>query len=266
MLNFIKSLIREMRRDAVFSISNELTYKILMAAAPFAMFLVSLLGHFDLDVEILFEKAEPYMPVQIIEVMTLFVRAATENRSGALLSVSLIVSVISAASGFRGVMRGINIAYDIEEKRGFFSDWALSVFLTLIFAFAISLSLATVIFRRGLRQILSFSGLALSAYNFMGFAVALVIIFLTVTLIYKLSCVKRPAWRSVLPGSSFTVALWLIFSVLFSFYVNAFSNYSKLYGSIGGVFIMIIWTNSLAVILLTGGEINALLRGAKSRP
>jgi membrane protein len=68
---------------------------------------------------------------------------------------------------------------------------------------------------------------------------------------------------TVLPGALFATIGWIVVSLGFSFYVNNFGNYSATYGSIGGVIVLMIWLYLSAMIILIGGEVNALRNDQK---
>ena len=65
--------------------------------------------------------------------------------------------------------------------------------------------------------------------------------------------------REVLPGAGFSTLGWLVVSMAFAYYVDNFARFSAIYGSIGGVMILLIWLYLSAVIILIGGELNAAL-------
>lgn len=62
-----------------------------------------------------------------------------------------------------------------------------------------------------------------------------------------------------LPGAAFVLIGWLILSAAFGFFTRNFSQFPAIYGSIAGVFLLILWLNAVSVIFLIGNEINALL-------
>jgi membrane protein len=80
--------------------------------------------------------------------------------------------------------------------------------------------------------------------------------------------IRRPKGtrRRLLPGAVVTVALWSICSTAFSLYVRDFARYATLYGSLAAVVVLQFWLWLLALALLAGGEINALLEGVRSGP
>ena len=91
-------------------------------------------------------------------------------------------------------------------------------------------------------------------YIFISMVILLVFIGL-----YRFTPSRKMTWREVIPGAIFSTLGWLGASLAFAYYVDNFGNYSKFYGSIGGVVILLIWLYFSAVILLLGGELNAAL-------
>jgi membrane protein len=83
--------------------------------------------------------------------------------------------------------------------------------------------------------------------------------FVVFTLLYWIAPSRRLRLKEVMPGALFSTVGWIVTSVLFSVYVNQFSDFTKTYGSLGGVMILLIWLYISSIIILAGGEINALL-------
>jgi membrane protein len=80
-----------------------------------------------------------------------------------------------------------------------------------------------------------------------------------IILIYLLAVEKKIGIRRLIPGALFTMGLWLVVSKCFNIYVNNFSRYSAVYGSIGAIFVFALWINFLSYALLIGGQINAVI-------
>jgi membrane protein len=83
--------------------------------------------------------------------------------------------------------------------------------------------------------------------------------FIVFIFLYQIAPNRRLSIRDVIPGALFTSLGWIVTSVLFAFYVNHWGTYTKIYGSIGGIIVLLIWLNISSIIILLGGEINATL-------
>jgi len=267
MLIFVVRLGSKAVDDDLFALSNELAYKILLSLFPFLIFLVSLLGFLNLESSPLVERLFEALPLDVGIVVGDFVAEIQARPSAGILSVSLLVSIYSASSGFRAVVRGVNRAHDYKDERGWIKKSALSAGLMLIFSFAIIVMLALWIFSDALLTMLQpfFAFNMGPAVQLTSAAVSFVVLVGATAWIYRLACAryriaqKQGKHTKILPGACAAVILWAISSEIFSLFVNHFSNISLIYGSIAGIFIMIIWINLISFFLLLGNTVNVLL-------
>ena len=264
-LIFIKELIQKFRENQLLFLSNWLTYRVMLAFFPFLVFLMSLLGFLNLDYALMLDGIHEILPEGAYLVVNVFTAETAGLRSGALLSTSIIFILVSSVNGFRAITRCINRAYDTEDERNIFMQALFSIILMMIFTFAIVLMLLLLIFGRQLWEFLeavvSWELGILSAI--LGAIVSLFVMMIVIMAIYIIACAKKLKLRNVFPGAIFTVVSWVVSSALFGYFMSNFSNVSAIYGSIAGVFILMLWLNLISVILLIGNEINAFLYKTK---
>jgi len=247
---FAAQLGRKAMDDDLFALSNELAYKILLSFFPFLVFLVSLLGFLDLEGITLFEA----LPADVAMLVGNFVEELQERPSAGLLSASLLVSIYSASNGFRAVMRGVNKTHGYRDERSFLKKTALCAGLMLIFTFSILIMLILWIFSD---EILSLTPFPRLAVHLISSVISMAVLLGATAWMYRMACARRAG--RIFPGACATVILWAVVSEGFGIFVSHFSNISIIYGSIAGVFIMIIWLNIISFILLLGNTVNALL-------
>ena len=108
-------------------------------------------------------------------------------------------------------------------------------------------------------NILPFHHLVLFIWNLFRYGLILIVLIFILAIIYKFAPSKKIKWKEAFPGAIITTFGWLIISVAFSFYINNFSNYSKIYGSLAAVFILMIWLFLISIIFLFGLEFNSVL-------
>ncbi|MCL1987783.1 MAG: YihY/virulence factor BrkB family protein [Firmicutes bacterium] len=255
---FLSKLFAKIIEDELFSLASELAYKILLSFFPFLVFLVAVIGFLNLEDSPLVYQLFEMFPEDIAQVIVNFIVELTAGTSSGLVSGSLSISVFSASNGFRAVMRGVNKAHGFKEERSFIGGFLLSIGLTLIFAFALVSMLALWVFGNNivyaLRNFFDFDiGLALQVTSAAVGFFALVVL---IAFIYRLACVRRTV---VLPGALTTVILWAISSNIFSLVLDNIVNISMIYGSIAGIFILIIWLNLISIFLLLGNTINSII-------
>jgi membrane protein len=128
----------------------------------------------------------------------------------------------------------------------------------IIFATFIFLIFGQVIWVN-MNRLLKYPILAKSLWNTIRYLIMIIVMLFVFMFTYRYAPSKRQKWKEVLPGSMFTTIAWLVSSALFSYYVNNFSDYSKLYGSLAAVFILMAWLYISSIIILLGGEINAII-------
>ena len=269
---FMKALAQKAKEDRVLSMANEVTYKSLLALFPFLIFLLTLLGFINIDGEVLLAEVLPYLPEQVGAVFATFVYEVIDTRSPGLLSASLLTAILSASSGFKSVIRCVNRAHNVAKQRSFIKITCISIALVFIFAFIAVLSFVVLIF----------SDIILAAFDWVWVAampnviwrsfelfsafLVFFVVFGAVIIIYK-AALNSGVTRRVWPGALATAILWQASSAVFNVYVNNFSRFSIVYGSIGSLFVSLIWLNMILFILLMGSELNAVLenRNADAR-
>ncbi|MCL2311451.1 MAG: YihY/virulence factor BrkB family protein [Firmicutes bacterium] len=262
-LNFIKMFIKKFNEDNVLGLSNELTYKIMLSSFPFLAFFLSFLGVVNLKIDKLVSEFSSVIPNKLLNIFHIFMKEVLDQKNFSIMSISLLISIYSASSGFRSIIKGVNRAYEQKGKRNFIVKNFVSVGLVFLFALAVISSLILSISSEFIINILgNFEILGFRfgfAFKILKYIMLFVILFFTVTLIYKFSCYKKLKVKDTIPGALFTVLLWLISSKLYTIYVENFTNYSKIYGAIAGIFILLIWLNMISILILVGCEINALI-------
>lgn len=260
---FFIALVKKCIKNEIIISSNELTYKLLLAFFPFIIFLMTILGFLNIDSDLILEHVKDTMPQEVVNIIVIFIYEVIDRRNTTLLTISLFITLFSASSGFYVFIRCINRIYDSKETRNFFVVRGISVCLVFLFAIGIIFSAGVTIFSSSLVNYLSiiFSVEIFNSYmiSFSVILSSILILFFTISLIYKIACSKKIPYRRFLPGSAATIVFWVVSSKIFIIYVNNFAKYSSVYGSIAGIFILIFWLNLTSVILLVGAEINVLL-------
>jgi membrane protein len=187
--------------------------------------------------------------------------AITHSNSRALtvgLVISLLVALWSASSGTSNLMTAVNIAYEEKETRSFLKLRAVALLLTLgtVVFLVFTLALIAVVPVALHAVPLGPLGTVLAQVVRWTLLVALIVVGLAV--LYRVAPDRNPAkFRWVSVGSALAALLWLLGSVGFSLYVNFFGNYSKTYGALAGVIVLLLWLFLTCYIVLLGAEINA---------
>ena len=260
---FITSLLRRFKEDEIAAMSAQLSYRLLLSFMPFLIFLLTIVGFTPLKSSDVLGYLNGIIPRESLSLIEKTVVEVTDVRKGSLLSFSLIATLWAATGGIKAVMHCLNKAYDEREKRGFIKIELLSIFFTLGLVVLLISTITLLVFGNVIGDYISccykFSGAIRTLWNVLRYIIMVAVMILIFTVIYHYTPSRRLTLKEVIPGALFSTAGWIIISIGFSFYVDNFANYSRLYGGIAAIFILMMWIYLSSTILLVGGEINATL-------
>jgi membrane protein len=190
-----------------------------------------------------------------------------EQPRGGLLSLNFILAIVFATNGFASIIEAFNNTYHTIESRTWIKQKLVSTLLFFICSIIIrsSISLLTtgsvflkfLISKHILKNWTEFYFLEIIKW-----IILVAMFFFTISFIYYLAPEKQSKFRFISAGSSLATLLAIAASVGFNFYVQNFSSYNALYGSIGTLLIILIWIYFNSIILLIGFELNASIQQA----
>ncbi|WP_045507736.1 YihY family inner membrane protein [Bacillus amyloliquefaciens] len=269
-MSFMKELFARFSLHEGQSKSAELAYFFLLSLFPLIIFILTLTAYLPISAEDVLGAVDQYAPDSAMSMVKSITEQTLNKRSGGLLSFGIIAVIWSASNGMNAIVRAFNHAYEVEENRSFIIIRLTSIFLTIAMVVTILIALLLPVFGREIgllaADFIGAPGLFLQVWSVVRWGISPLILLIVFTALYIFAPNKRLSLRFVLPGAVFAAAGWIIVSMLFSFYVGTFANYSATYGSIGGIIVLMIWFYLTGTLLILGGEINALLHKRKKLP
>lgn len=263
--NLLIFIEKETKEDAIVTRANSMAYSFFMAIFPAIIVLFTLLAYtplyenFD---DVLRESIHEIMPGSAGKLIFKTIEdIATIPRSG-LLSFGFFLSIWFASDGMMSMMRGLEKDYSATFKRRTgFEKRLIAIQLTFLVAFVLVSSVVLVILGN---TILSFVFHYIQAdlitrttlFSFR-WIVVLLLFYTTFSTIYRYGSSTRRRISFYNPGAMLATLLSVISSWGFSFYVDNFGNFNKIYGSIGTLIVLMIWIQLNCMILLIGFELNA---------
>ncbi len=174
------------------------------------------------------------------------------------LLVSVLLALWSASGGMSNLVKAINIAYDEDEKRGFVKQRTIALLLTLGAVVFMIVTLGLVALLPAVLGHLPLGEVGRLIVQ-VGRWVALVLaVMVALAVLYRTAPDRdAPRFRWVSLGAMAATVLWVLGSAGFSFYVSNFGKYSKTYGAIAGVAVLMLWLYLTSYLVLLGAEINA---------
>ncbi|GEL78134.1 YihY/virulence factor BrkB family protein [Tenuibacillus multivorans] len=267
--DFWKDLYHHFIDDDVVGMSAQLSYFFLLSLFPFLIFLLTLIGFMPIPESSVFNIIYRYFPSDSMDLIVDNINQLMANRNGGLLSFGLILTIWSASNGINALVRVFNRAYETEEDRSFIVTRLISIVMTIAMILVLAVALALPVFGREIGDfiftILGYSESFIAFWNVFRWILSFVIIIFVLTILYILAPNKEIKLRHAIPGAFVATTGWQLTSLGFSFYVENLGNFSYTYGSLGGMIVLLIWLFLSGMMLIIGGEVNAILERHKER-
>jgi membrane protein len=227
---------------------------------PFIILLLSMVRFLPFEQEQILSFTAGIMPDEVDNFFSGIVIELRNNTNNTITFVSAAVLLWSASKGVYSVIGGLNSVFEQREGRHFIRVRLLSILYTLAFVIIITVTLTLLVFGN---RIISLTERNFSSYYALIFIVmslryliGFCFLVLFFNIIYKALPSGKHRFFTQLPGAVVAAVGWIAFSVFFSFYIDNFSNYTTLYGSLTAVVLLMLWLYFCMYILFFGAEIN----------
>lgn len=236
------------------------SYFIVLSIFPALLLILSLLRYTGLEVETLVDLMASFLPEALMESAEELVFSTYQSTTGAVVGLSAVTALWSASRGIYGVLIGLDAIYGVSEDRGYVFTRGISVVYTFAFFLVMLLTLVLHVFGNTIISWLTMidNSLLILLLDLLDlrFFLLLIIQTLIFTLMFMVLPNRRNRFRESLPGGLFASLGWLVFSDLFSIYVENFQNYSNIYGSVYAIALAMLWLYCCMAILFAGGALN----------
>ena len=244
--------------------AGSISFSFFMAFFPFVLFVLNLIPFFPIENfdQIFLDLIESLIPKESSNFFhEIFIDINSKKRTG-LLSTTLFLSIILIGNGVNSIFSGFSDSYHIEFSRNFIKQYLYAVMVGLILVLVV---LFATIFSIFFDFLITKNIVVISFVFFLLKYVFLILIALvSFSSLYFFGTVQGRNLKFFSPGSVMTTLLLLLSTYFFGVYIDNFSNYNELYGSIGAVIIMMlfIWVNSISLLL--GFELNVVIYKMKN--
>ena len=260
---FLVMFIKKIGDDDIFALGAQLAYYMVLSFIPFLMFLMTLVGFSHLNSDAVLNLLSNVMPTEAFNLIQSTVIEIVDREQTGLLWISIALAIWVSSSGFKAVIKGLNKAYGVKETRSYIKLKLISMIYTILLALIVIATLFLFVFGDVIgdffMKVLEHPEFIYYIWNILRYVVVILIMILFFMFLYNATPCVRLGWLEVIPGAVITTLGWISISYIFAYYVNNFSNYSRLYGSLGAVFMFMTWMFITSMILILGGAINAVL-------
>lgn len=243
------------------------SYFLILAVFPTLVLLLGLLRYTSLSAADLVALLEGLIPPALLPEAEVLIHQIQKNTSSAVVGLSALGALWSASRGIFGLLTGLNAIYGVSENRGYFYTRTISLVYTFAFLIVLLLTLVLHVFGTGLLEFLRHS-----TGGFLRFVLRIIdlrffLLLALQTALFTAMFMALPnhpgRLSDSLPGAFLASSGWLIFSHLFSVYVENFSNYATVYGSVYAMAVSMLWLYFCISIVFCGGVLNRWLMRSK---
>ena len=254
---------RSISEDRVMALAAGVTYYVLLALFPGIAALVAIYGMVadpgDIERQVgNLAGTIPQEAIEIIRGQLHHLASQSEKALGFAFFGGLLMSLWSANAAIKAMFDALNVVYGEKERRNFFKLNILSLTFTAGMVLFMVLALIAIVVIPVVLEFLQLGGAGEILISVLRWPAILAIVVLALAVVYRYGpCRADARWRWITWGSVAAAVLWLIASMLFSWYAGNFGSYNKTYGSLGAVIAFMVWTWLSTTVILMGGELNA---------
>ncbi len=266
LLFFVKGLLN----GAITTRASSVAFKFFIALFPAIIFIFTVIPYVPVEnfQTALLSTIKGMLPLNFYLLVESTIQDIILRQNGGLLSFGFLLALYFSANGILGMITAFNNTMHSIETRTLFKQYVVSICLVLILVIILLVSVTAIIGGTGLLNILFEHHIINSAITYYlikisKWIVIVLMIFFTVSFIYYLAPAPKTRFRFISAGSTLATLLFIATTLGFNFYVDRFSNYNALYGSIGTLIIIMMWIYFNSLVLIIGFELNASIAGAR---
>jgi membrane protein len=270
-----KIFLRQLQKDEIIERAGAMAFNFTIALFPLILFLLNVIPYVqffiaEVTTENILLFMQEIMPISIYQEAEATIMDIVSKPRQSLLSLGFFLALYLATNGVISLMNAFNAVYRTKESRGFFQTRAIAVSIIMVLVLSVCGAVLVMIVGSGMLYRLSTYEIVNSTIYYysltaLKFLVLLLLFLVATAYIFRFAPVVHDKWRFFSTGSIIAALLINLGFYAFTFYLNNFASYNKLYGSIGTMIALMLWLWITSIITLIGFEINVSLDKAANR-
>lgn len=267
LITLVKQVFKDFERKHLMVIAAGLAYYFLMSLVPALVLLTAVMAYLPVANGI--ENATSFVsyviPQQVMDLFEGMLISIAPHRTG-ILSFGIIVSLWLTSKGFKGIIAGLDIVYNVQDPRAIWTNRVLAFGLAfavgILLLVGVLLTLIGPIVETLLSRAVPIHSLWLRIWPYVQWCLAAVFIFVAIELLYRLAPNIPLKQRLTIPGAVVATTIWLILSWALGFYFHHFGDLKldRAYEFLASPIALIVWLYWCAIAILIGAEINVGLK------
>jgi membrane protein len=250
--------------------ARALAFSFFLAIFPTIIFIFTLIPYIPISSfpDKLLVLIGDFLPANTFEAAQDTIEDIVRHQRGGLLSFGFLFAIFISSEGIIELMTWFNKSFHGKEQRSYWKVRLMAITLTLTLAFFVFLALGLIVTSELLFYYIQEKGILVSFMEVILISIGKWVILLTlcfsaISLLYYFGPSKHEKLKFISAGSSLATLLIVITSLGFNYFITNFSQYNKVYGSIGTLIIILIWIYINSMVLLVGYELNVSIRKAR---
>ncbi len=259
-----------MQKGALTTRAAAISFRFFLAVFPVIILLLSLIPFIPIDnfQQYLFDSVRAFFPGDTFSLVEETVADLLNKSHNTVFSLGFILSLYYASNSVNAILTGFNGSVNLESKGNPLLIRLVSIGLLIILSLFIMVAVVLIIFSgAAFREFIELGWLQqdnVFLLNVAKWLITILLIYGSITILYNIGDLRRHRWKTFSAGATVTTLLFILTSLGFAWFVNNFSSFNRLYGSLGTFLLLLIWINLNSLILLVGFELNASIYRAKS--
>lgn len=266
----IRFFIKGIQKNSLTTRASSLAFRFFLALFPSIIFLFALIPYIPIENfhEELLALIQNVLPNNAYELTISTIDDLITKKDNSLLSFGFLFALYLASDGVNSMINAFNESYHVAKKASFIEKRLRSLLVLFLLTLLMVTAIGLIVFSETITNFLITNEYLTNEFSIYGLTLAKYIVllslfFLGISSIYYFGNVKSNKFRFISAGSTLATLLTILLSVGFAYYVNNFSNYNKIYGSIGTLMVIMLWLYFNSLVLLIGFELNASILHAK---
>jgi membrane protein len=260
----------EIQERTLLNRASSLAFNFMLAFFPGTIFLFTLIPYIHIKnfQAQLLSVLSTVLPYNAYMAFQATIEDIIRHQNGKLLSVGFVSALYFATNGVSNLMQAFNKSSLVVEKRSWLKRRGIAMALTVVISILLLVAITFMTAGEGLINFIkhhvdSKGHFWIYVIIFSRWIIVIAIFFFSISLLYRYGPANKEKWRLRSTGSILATTLAVLTSWGFTYYINNFSSYNKVYGSIGTLIILMLWIYLNSLIVLIGFELNASLDYSK---
>ena len=259
----------QLQKDDIIERAGSMAFSFTIALFPLILFLLNLIPYLQ-DIfpyvtnQIILTFIQEILPAEVYNQSEDTIMDIVSKPRQSMLSLGFFFALFASTQGVMSMMNSFNSVYQTKDNRGFLQSRGIAVSIVMVLAFtviaaSIVMIVGGVLIRR-LDELQVFnSGFMIFLFSSLKFLILLLMFYITTAFIFRFAPAVHDKWNFFSTGAKLAGLLITLGFYGFSFYLNNFASYNKLYGSIGTLIALMLWLLITSIIVIVCFEVNVSL-------